>query len=589
MQILSKQFLLPKNTRDINQNTRNVNYVNKPAFRATKTTVIDSLSKELSNNIKLDAKKLKEILGNPEKRTLFFEMLGAAIVSTVTNLMGVLDADTSDKTTTKTQGKSSKSQANSATNGSEAQSGTLTSEIKFDSTKGATPQIEKDFKNFVLENFAENQAVLDRLKLLFNKFAAYNRKGNHILNEKTVSNKEILNLILTELKELKKGDIEGVNEIINKYQNLLKIESTTIVHTPSPKKIEIDIPNEIKQILNRYASLKEAYINIIETSKTKSEANKRIISINNLLLILEEKKDLGGNKKPLQAINQQYYSELETIASILENLYDRETDDFIKTISRLELSFDALKNWQKDKDKLGCSFLLYNELSKANLTPDNLKKLILMQKNKRFNNIKIFPDANTFILSTTKDRPLNKTFSNIKEIFELITGEKVTLKAEDDIEINNESLTQALKKDYFKHGETTYPNIVSYLYGPKFKVYNEGSFDFHKIDYRLTFILNALNNKDLFNPNFFSPHCKLRFIERFVLNENFGNKTLEDAISEKTRFLINKIKEIQEKGIMINTYRTPDNLTGILIPIPTDEFGDIKITLDDRHKIHTIF
>ena len=53
MQILSKQFLLPQNIKNANNKQRQA-AVSAPSFKASKTAVIDSLSKEISSNIKLE-------------------------------------------------------------------------------------------------------------------------------------------------------------------------------------------------------------------------------------------------------------------------------------------------------------------------------------------------------------------------------------------------------------------------------------------------------------------------------------------------------------------------------------------------------
>jgi hypothetical protein len=174
------------------------------------------------------------------------------------------------------------------------------------------------------------------------------------------------------------------------------------------------------------------------------------------------------------------------------------------------------------------------------------------------------------------------------DAFSLIKGVDVNLKAEENLFYDKQTIINDLKTDFEAHGKTTYTNIVRYLYGNKHDVNGLKDFDKHQSDYRFNFLINALNNDKLFNPKLFSNHSKLRFIERFVLNQDFGEKKFEHAIRENMRILIENIKDAIKNGVNVTTYSNK-YVNGVQIIIPSEEFGEIKITLDDGQKFHTIF
>ena len=82
---------------------------------------------------------------------------------------------------------------------------------------------------------------------------------------------------------------------------------------------------------------------------------------------------------------------------------------------------------------------------------------------------------------------------------------------------------------------------------------------------------------------------KLRFLERFVLNEDFGTKSLKYATKLKVKEFIDSFKLERQDGITMKPYESYDGYIGIRMTIPTSTMGDIEITLDDNCKIHTIF
>lgn len=598
MQILSKNFIVPQNAKNINNTQISSPISQTPTFKASKTKVIEGITKELTNEIKLEGTKVKDILKDPKKRTLFFELLGAAIVSTVSTIVNIMEpttsSDDSKKSIGKTNQKVSNKKTNTASNNSEVIGASQAQEvdtIKFDATKGIAPKIEKDFINFVNENFADNQIISDRLKLLFNEFGAFNRKDGHILNNNVVANKEILSLILEELKQAEK-DQEKINEIINKYQGLLKVESPQIPNKKAPKKIEIEVSPDIKSVLDRYATLKTKYYEIINASNTKKEAEQKLRPIDNMIITLSYSNPSDEKaKRCLKALNKHYCDYIEPMAEIFEETPEEKIDNLCFIIADKKIAPKALENWSQEKDALKCDFPLYNELVRNGLDQQAIQKVCNMHYNRIFNNIEINSDDSEIKLTASNKTSITKAFENINKIFELVMNQKVTLRAEEDIIFNEEQLKDELKKDFLIDGKSTYPNIVSYLYGSHFNIYNEKSFDNNnkKYDYKFKVLSDALNESVLFNPKIFSPHCKMRFLERFVLNENFSPKTLKGAVREKTGQFIEAFRSSQIDGMVLTPYTTSNGRVGTKISIQTGSLGIVTITIDDQNKIHTIF
>ncbi|MBR1984313.1 MAG: hypothetical protein IKA31_01085, partial [Clostridia bacterium] len=308
MQILSKNFSLPKNIKTINNSP--TKQVSNPNFKSSKTKIAKELGNELTKH--LQRENIKDILTNPKKKTLFFEMVGATIVATVSNivnLMGDTDEEIIIDKKIKENVKQDKVENEIHIIGEKqefvnTEEKTISpSNIKFERLKGTTPKIENDFQDYVNENFADDNITSDRLKLLFNKFGGSNRKKLFVYEDLTLKSGEILSFILEELKKSDK-DNEKINSVINTYQKIQSVENPTI-QAPL-KEISIKIPDEIQEIINRYPNIKNKYNEIITTSKNKQEAKDRTKSINEF--IHPDIKDLNKEtlKKARQNINKNY-------------------------------------------------------------------------------------------------------------------------------------------------------------------------------------------------------------------------------------------------------------------------------------------
>ena len=319
------------------------------------------------------------------------------------------------------------------------------------------------------------------------------------------------------------------------------------------------------------------------------EAEERLKTIDNLLLTLTDKKFPEEIKKCINSININYSNSLELLANIINDSDEKEKNKIYKRIVDKEISKTAIDSWEQVKDNFKSGFSLFNELIRNNIDNDSIQKLDELNYKGAFSDIKIDSISSDMKLTIPAKNSFNWTFAYIKQIFELVTGNKVTLQAKDDIKFEEKTLEKELVDDYNLNGKTTYPNIVKYLYSNHFKIIDGNSFKYKKIDYRLKFLLDILNNEEVFNPKLFSPHAKLRFLERFVLNEDFSPKSLYSATKYKVKHFIDSLRLEQQSGILINPYKSLGGYVGMHMVLPTTQMGDVEITLDDKCKIHTIF
>ena len=71
MQILSKNFSLPKDIKNVNNQSSSK--LSNPNFKSSKTKIAEELGSSLTKHLSTDA--IKDIFSNPKKKNLFFQYL----------------------------------------------------------------------------------------------------------------------------------------------------------------------------------------------------------------------------------------------------------------------------------------------------------------------------------------------------------------------------------------------------------------------------------------------------------------------------------------------------------------------------------
>lgn len=619
MEVLTSKFILPNNARNVSSQRQAV--ITTPSFKGGKQKVAQNVGNGLLEALIGKGKNIKDIMSNPQDKAKFFSTIGALIVSTAAAIVGldnndeavetknIENVDNTKKTKTIKKEKAIRPEKEIKQN-----------TIKYITKAGKATKIETEYRDFVDTNFNDNKVVRDRLVLLFNKFAGLNRKGSHINNDKVSNNEQILTELLNELKE--NIDVaENVNTIINKYDALMPINSTTVPAKDLPvvktedvteSKIEnsetvtaemkttssdtqatkkddkIEIKPEIKEILSRHKNIEYLYEAVLKNSEDKEETRNILAKLDNLLMPSVEINP-DKLKAALKKANKNYSEELLELSDILATLPEYEVEDFYTQLANTTLDKNGLKNWNKNIQNLGITFAQYNELAKANLNEDGLKKIVKFITQHKINTLSVKNGTNNFTISLPGTNPLYKNLNTLKNVFEILKDEEVNLNYQNNIEFNKETLINILENDFNYRGYSSYKNLVKYLYGDKHEIHSTYDFSKHQLDFRFDLIIKLLNNPRIFNPEYFTPHCKLRFLERFVLNEHFGDKSINFATKEKVQDFIEHVKYSLARGVNVNEYTTKqDHATGIQITIPSKDDA-IKVTLDKEGRFHTIF
>ena len=248
-----------------------------------------------------------------------------------------------------------------------------------------------------------------------------------------------------------------------------------------------------------------------------------------------------------------------------------------------------MKTWNRTIQDRGLPFSNYNDLKRLNVNDDAIKAITTMKTRSWINNFEIMdPETKTFRIQMPTTSSLKTNFGNIKTLFEILSGEKVDLPAKAKENIEKEDIVTELENDYLKNGKTTYPKLVKYLYVKGHEIRNAESLKKYQYDKNFEALIDVINNSKFFDPNFFSPHSKLRFIERYVLNEGYDERIpLYKVVPNKTKEFIKNVKSALMQGVEARPYQAGD-VTGVQLLIPTENGEITKITLDSESKIHTI-
>ena len=396
--------------------------------------------------------------------------------------------------------------------------------------------------------------------------------------------------ITTEIKE-NINDEEKINATINKYQILIPASvpvKTKPVIKKEKVKINVKFPEKYEQIFKVRQRLGIKANEIISNCATEEEAQKKVSQICNLLDANIEYLSEDAKTNALKNINC-YLENLEEIAGIVDMLPESEKVSFYNKMANKELSIEALKTWNRTIQDRGLPFSNYNDLKRLNVNDDAIKAITTMKTRSWINNFEIMdPETKTFRIQMPTTSSLKTNFGNIKTLFEILSGEKVDLPAKTKENIEKEDIVSELENDYLKNGKTTYPKLVKYLYVKGHEIRNAESLRKYQFDKNFEALIDVINNPKFFDPNFFSPHSKLRFIERYVLNEDYDERIpLYKVVPNKTKEFIKNVKSALMQGVEARPYQAGD-VTGVQLLIPTENGEITKITLDNESKIHTI-
>ena len=624
-----------------------------PTFKSSKSQITKEVGESILKNLNLTPEAMKEIFSNPKKFKTLLDVLGGLILSAATAITGLIymeddntkNNDTfvkSNKTETETNLApkveiKTKAEAESEEDvniAPETQAKTRkTRKAKKEDLEVGGIQEEKfkrafrqhplkeetQYSQYIENNFKGDIELWNANVRLFNQIAGKNIGGAHIYKGEVCKNSNLLKMVLPEIMDAK-GDRAKILEIVAKYSALEQtelqankdetqvkevnqVENNSVIEKENIKEekseFKIKISAGLSRVLNGKDKLISAYKNIIATSQSKKEAEDRLKAVNELLYPWSNKinKELDSNfvTEALRAINKDYSDCLEELAIIyVENFAknDCSAKRFYIDLANKKYSADAIKNYGISIKKLGLSFDQYNELVNANVTPDNIKKLAEMLHKTPIclNDIKY--DNDLLELKLPFDKSLNFYFKAITQAFELVHNEKITLESKEKTEFNKGRIVDELIKDYQNNGICTYPNLIKYLYGAKHIIYNENSFKQHQWEDHFDDLIKVLNDDKLFDPNLFEDHAKMRFLERFVIDKCDWDNIEKDAYKTMRNF-VNLLKESLYQNTSIRKYVARYSPSGNPIVgaqiIVKDNDKDIKFTLNNKAKIHTIF
>lgn len=569
MEILPPSFVLRNNTKNVTPNT---NLQTAPNFKANKADIGKELGEYVLKN--LHSSSIKETFNHPQKRETFLQTLGSIIVATAATLTNILTNSEEAEIPLEETPDAPIESLKTVVEDKKEKTTAKKSNIEFKTVRGKKTQIESDYINFVNENFADNTTISDKLKLLFNEYCGVNRNNKHTLNNEVVENKTLIQTIFSEIKE-NTNDIEKLNNITAQYLALTPVTNTLELAShetpdeekPATTKIEISETEEKEQFEQKLGNIKALF------NDSSIDVSPKTIT------------------KAVSVLKKQFPDDLENVEKLFEILpTSKNKKTFIIDLANKMISIEAVKEFLDCKFNNKMDFRLYNELKKAGIKDENIKKIaeyLMLQYAKE---IEVINDENDFNVKITDDYSINNKFKKIMNLFSLIKSQDITLTSNDKEKLSGEDIIGELKKDYYRNNYVTYKNLVSYLYGNKHRINNECDFDKNIYDYRLKYLLNVINNEKVFNSSLFSNHSKLRFIERFVLNENFGTKKFENATKEKVRMFIETLKKELSNGITVNSYYADDDLekVGAQIRFQETENENIIITLNSQGKMHTI-
>jgi len=193
-------------------------------------------------------------------------------------------------------------------------------------------------------------------------------------------------------------------------------------------------------------------------------------------------------------------------------------------------------------------------------------------------------------------------FEKICRLFENANG-KITQKESDNLkhtevtagtilnEIREQIKQSGLNNQSINHGN--YQKILEYIgietEGRNYRAIQSETYNLSAEQYKKLKILENVLKDDSFDSIITGLHGKMRFVERFM----FTSKTdLNDANSVKSFIEVFKysIEKSLKSGVDIDLYQTGTKGDIIAPKINVNFLGtNLSITLNDKHKIHTIF
>lgn len=589
MELLRPDFVLKNNVKNITpaQNTQ----VN-PNFKAGKADI----GKELGDYVlkSLNTSSIKDTFNNPKKRETFLQTLGSIIVSTAAALTNILTNSENKEDTLIETPERPVEPIMTEEKAEEENIQAVKSNIAFKTPRGKKPQIESDYINFVNEKFGDNEAISDKLKLLFNEYCGINRNNKHALNNEVVDNKTLIPKIFVEIKE-NADDIEKLDNVITGYLsfapviNVMDLMKQEVLQEDIIKEEERAVVENTKIKLDEQPVVPEIKISEAEKQKELEQKLDKIKTI-----FSDESIDISPKTvtKAISVLKKQFPDDIEQIELVFEKLAtSNDKKIFIVDLANKMVSNEAVKDFANSElcDKI--DFRLYNGLKKAGVKNENIKKIAEFLMLQYAKEIDIINDNNDFDVKITDDYSINNKFKKITTLFGLIKSQEITLTSNDKAALDGNDIIDELKKDYYRNNNRTkYKNLVGYIYGKNHRIYDESNFDTHIYENRLKYLLDIVNNEKVFNSGLFSNHSKLRFIERFVLSENFGTKKFENATREKVRMFIETLKRELMRGITVSSYYADDDMekVGAQIRFQDPENENIIITLNSQGKMQTI-
>ena len=464
----------------------------------------------------------------------------------------------------------------------------------------------------------------DIIKDIIKKYEKYTSINTDKEIASTKSSYNQYDIIIEEIQDLVKDagfpDSENINT-----SNLKQAELFIDIIENYEKDVDIDSINSVLTAIKENFKGNTSDIAEIYFAEPIRNRNKLIDSLKTPAGIeaLKQKLELYNRWKynmpeDLDINSYEYYNLTDKMGLKPEQIYSKQTNIF--KVLNIE-NYDDLENLLNSSVQVESNKkmrLIYQAFGQKNI--DGLKEYFdshniddfkikhsLISRNS-IKNFQKFINNNPALYSISinfknKNTTLTKSFDEICKIFENLNG-KITLKEGDGAAYTDtapQNIIAELKKkvSHNTHKNETFNNTTEYK-----NIFKLLGIDTQNMSPReISYTLDNLTTKQqeileqistvLSSPNFdemmTSIHGKMRFLERFILKDKIDikNKVEYEAYID---YFIKMIRTHLNKNVTIEVFQSGTDGGKIAPKIKFNDEGiTYTITLDDRHKIHTIF